>query len=130
GEDITITEKDVSQLQMAKAAVYAGASLLNELGGRKKIERILLAGAGGNYVDPLDACTIDLFPGYKTATLTGVGNAAIHGACLALLNRNKRKEAERIARKMAYQELAALPRFQELFVENMVFKQAEIDCRL
>ncbi|MFH1627790.1 MAG: ASKHA domain-containing protein [Pseudomonadota bacterium] len=124
GEDITITEKDVSQLQMAKAAVYAGASLLNELGGRKKIERILLAGAGGNYVDPLDACTIDLFPGYKTATLTGVGNAAIHGACLALLNRNKRKEAERIARKMAYQELAALPRFQELFVENMVFKQA------
>jgi uncharacterized 2Fe-2S/4Fe-4S cluster protein (DUF4445 family) len=88
------------------------------------VERILLAGAGGNYVDPKDACTIDLFPGCLTAKVKGVGNAAGYGSCLALLDQNKRREAERIAAKLEYHGLAAPARFQELFVSGMFFSSA------
>jgi uncharacterized 2Fe-2S/4Fe-4S cluster protein (DUF4445 family) len=122
--DIVITQKDVAELQMAKSAVYAGATFLIEKLGVKQVKRILLAGACGNYVDPLDACTIDLFPGFQTANIIGVGNAAGHGSCLALLDKNKRKEAERIARATQYQELAGTTRFQELFVSSMFFTSA------
>ena len=122
--DIVVTQKDVAELQMAKSAVYAGATFLMEKLGVKQVKRILLAGACGNYVDPLDACTIDLFPGFQTADVIGVGNAAGHGSCLALLDKNKRKEAERIARDTQYQELAGTTRFQELFVSSMFFTSA------
>ncbi len=122
--DIVMTQRDVAELQMAKSAVHAGATLLMEEFSHEAVQRILLAGAGGNFIDPDDACTIDLFPGCLTAKVMGVGNAAGYGACLALLNRNKRREAERIAKKMAYRELAAAPRFQELFVSGMFFPSA------
>lgn len=123
-EDIVITQRDVAELQMAKSAVNAGATLLMEQFEGEEVERILLAGACGNYVDPLDACTIDLFPGCLTAKVMGVGNAAGHGSCLTLLDKNKRREAERIATKMEYRELAATTRFQELFVSGMFFPSA------
>lgn len=123
-QDIVITQKDVAELQMAKSAVNAGATLLMEQFEGEEVERILLAGACGNYIDPLDACTIDLFPGCLTAEVVGVGNAAGHGSCLALLDKNKRKEAERIATKIEYRELAATTRFQELFVSSMFFTSA------
>ncbi len=123
-QDIVITQKDVAELQMAKSAVNAGATLLMEDFEGEEVARILLAGACGNYVDPLDACTIDLFPGCLTAEVVGVGNAAGHGSCLALLDKAKRKESERIATKMEYRELAATTRFQELFVSGMFFPSA------
>nr|NIR13054.1 ATP-binding protein [Desulfobacterales bacterium] len=123
-QDIVLMQKDVAELQMAKSAIYAGATLLMEIFGGDPIQRVLLAGAGGNYVDPLDACTIDLFPGYTTAKVIGVGNAAGHGSCLALLDKTKRKEAERIAQKAEYIELAGTDRFQELFVSSMFFTAA------
>ena len=122
--DLVITQKDVAELQMAKSAVYAGATLLMEQFGGGQIQRILLAGACGSYIDPLDACTIDLLPACETDEVTGVGNAAGHGSCLALLDKNKRNEAERIAGKTQYQELAAASRFQELFVSSMLFTSA------
>ena len=124
-QDIVITQKDVAELQMAKSAIYAGATLLMELFGGKQIQKVLLAGAGGNYVDPLDARTIDLFPGCATARVIGVGNAAGYGSCLALLDKYKRKEAERIARRAQYQELATTKRFQDLFVSSMFFTWAQ-----
>ena len=123
-QDIVVTRKDVAEMQMAKSAIYAGATLLVEVFGGDPIERVLLAGAGGNYVDPLDASTIDLFPGCATGKVIGVGNAAGHGSCLALLDKTKRKEAERIAKKAQYIELAATERFQELFVSSMFFTAA------
>ncbi|MFH0844425.1 MAG: ASKHA domain-containing protein, partial [Pseudomonadota bacterium] len=125
GQDIVITQKDVAELQMAKSAIYAGATLMMELLGNEKIQRVLLAGAFGNYTDPLDACAIGLFPGCAAADIVFVGNAAGHGSCLALLDRTKRKEAERIAKKLEYQELAANPGFQDLFVSSMFFSSAQ-----
>jgi len=124
GQDIVFTLKDVAELQMAKSAVHAGAVLLMEQYGHIPADQILLAGACGNYVDPRDACTVDLFPGSLTAEVVGVGNAAGHGACLALLDKRKRQEAERIAAKAEYIELAAAARFQELFVSGMFFTSA------
>ena len=123
-QDIVITRKDVAELQMAKSAVHAGATLLMEEFEGEAVEQILLAGAGGNFIDPKDACTIDLFPGCLTAKVLGVGNAAGYGSCLALLDQNKRKEAARIAAKLEYRELAATARFQELFVSGMFFTSA------
>ena len=123
-EDIVITRKDIAELQMAKSAVHAGATLLMELFGDEKFSRILLAGAGGNTVDPSDARTIGLFPVSTEAEVIGVGNAAGLGACLALLDKNKRKEAQRIAVKTGYQELSGAVRFQELFVSSMFFTSA------
>lgn len=122
--DIVITRKDVAELQLAKSAIHAGATLLMEVLGGEKIRKILLAGAFGNYVDPTDVCTIDLFPNCATAEVIGLGNAAGYGSCLALLDRNKRKAAESIARKTEYQELAATGRFQDLFVSGMFFSSA------
>jgi uncharacterized 2Fe-2S/4Fe-4S cluster protein (DUF4445 family) len=123
-QDIVVTQKDVAEIQMAKSAIYAGATLLMEVFGGEPIQRILLAGAGGNYVDPLDACAIDLFPGCETAKVIGVGNAAGHGSCLALLDKTKRREAERIAKRAQYIELAATDRFRDLFVSSMFFTAA------
>ena len=123
-KDIVMTQKDVAELQMAKSAVHAGAAVLIEQFGGSPVKEIFLAGACGNYVDPRDAFTIDLFPGSLTAHVTGVGNAAGHGACLALLDRRKKGEAERVARKAEYCELAATTRFQELFVSGMFFSAA------
>jgi uncharacterized 2Fe-2S/4Fe-4S cluster protein (DUF4445 family) len=123
-EDIVITRKDVAEVQMAKSAIYAGTVLLQEFLGEKPIKRIYLAGAFGNYVDPRDALTLGLFPEGEAMDLRKMGNTAGYGACLALLNTRKRKEAERISRKMEYLELAAHRRFQEVFVSGLYFRSA------
>ncbi len=125
--DIVITQRDVAQLQLAKSAIYAGATLLTELLGGEKIQRILLAGAFGNYVDPRDACTIDLLPHCRTAEVIGVGNAAGYGSCQVLLDKNKRREGQRLAERLQYQELAATRRFQDLFIEGMCFGSTRED---
>lgn len=123
GRDIAVTRKDVSEVQLAKSAVHAGASLLQERYG-SPFRRVLLAGACGNYMDPLDALTIGLIPENEGARIVGVGNAAGHGACLALLDTRQRRQAERIAREMEYQELSGLERFSELFLSGMEFPSA------
>ena len=123
-EDIVLSGKDLSELQMAKAALHAGAQLMMEKAGMAKPDLILLAGAGGNYVEPLDACAIDLIPGCSTTSVIGIGNAALHGACLALMDKNQRREAERIASRMDYVELSGLSRFQDLFVSSLFYSQA------
>jgi len=117
--DIILTQKDISEVQMAKAAIRAGAILLQEARGGVPIEQILLAGAGGSYMDPADAREIGLFPPGSPVDAVGVGNAAGYGACLALLDERKRREALKVARSTGYLELAAEPRFQELFVSSM-----------
>lgn len=123
-EDLTITRRDISALQMAKAAVCAGVRVLLESSGNQPIERVFLAGAGGTRLDPRDAQTIGLLPPDMGANMAAVGNAAVHGACLTLLDRRKRREAERIALKMVYQELASHEAFQEFFVSGMLFQNA------
>jgi uncharacterized 2Fe-2S/4Fe-4S cluster protein (DUF4445 family) len=106
---------------MAKSAIHSGTVMLADMLGCEQIDRILLAGAFGNYVEPNDACTIDLFPDRDPGKIQAVGNAAGYGACLVLLDRFKRREAERTSARMEYRELAGTQQFQELFVSNMFF---------
>jgi uncharacterized 2Fe-2S/4Fe-4S cluster protein (DUF4445 family) len=123
-QEIVFTQKDVAEAQMAKAAIQAGVEYLKELFGNQPIEEILLAGAFGNYADPEDGRTIGFFPGCQAAAIRGVGNAAGYGACLVLLDKQKAREAERIAQRLEYVELAGNNRFQELFVDGMLFPGA------
>ncbi len=125
GRDIVITARDISQLQLAKSAICSGAMVLLSAFGEDHVEKILLAGAGGSKLYPPDACTLGLVPpDCAIERIHAVGNAAGYGACLALLDHRKRKEAARIAEAMEYCELAAEPQFNSLFVTNMLFPGA------
>jgi uncharacterized 2Fe-2S/4Fe-4S cluster protein (DUF4445 family) len=116
-EPITITQDDVVQIQYAKAAMYAGASILMERMGinPSRLDAIMLAGAFGNYLSPESARTIGLIPEIPLRRVVGIGNAAGAGAKMALLNEDARKQALEIVNRVEYVELAAHPGFEELF---------------
>jgi len=123
GRDIVLTQKDVAELQMAKAALQAGARLLSRALGGIRPEEILLAGAFGNTVDPQDARTVGLFPeDWAKAPVRAVGNCAGSGACLALVDRLRREEMRRVAQGLHYQELAGREEFRDLFVSSLFFE--------
>ncbi|MBI5524181.1 MAG: DUF4445 domain-containing protein [Desulfarculus sp.] len=124
GQDLVLTAQDVAEVQLAKAAVHAGVAIMLERLGLTRVERALLAGAFGNYLDPGAAGAIGLFPGARAEIITGVGNAAGAGALAALLNRWRRAQAQDLARGLGYLELAACPQFAERFVEGMALPQA------
>ena len=118
-KDVTITQQDVRNVQLAKGAIYAGAKLMMKRLGIAKIDRIILAGAFGSYIDPEKAMTLGMFPDCDLKNIHAVGNAAGDGARIALLNRNKRIEAEEIARRVEYVELTIEQDFQKEFIEAM-----------
>ena len=120
---VTVTQRDVRELQLAKAAIRAGINILmDELGTDiSGVEEIFLAGAFGNYIDPGNAQTIGLLPPYPLERIRPVGNAAGEGAKMALISRDAREEASRIARRVKFVELASRSDFQERFVEALAF---------
>lgn len=116
GQPILVTQDDVRNIQLAKAALYAGCKLLMARAGIRQVDRILLAGAFGSYIDPQYALLLGLIPDCDLARVTAVGNAAGDGARIALLNREKRAEAPYIAQWVTYLETAVHPDFQDEFV--------------
>ena len=116
GQPILVTQDDVRAIQLAKAALYAGAKLLMIRAGIVQVERITLAGAFGSYIDPKYAMLLGLIPDCPLERVTAVGNAAGDGARIALLNRHKRVEAQEIAHWVTYIETAVDPDFQNEFV--------------
>jgi len=120
---IALAQRDIRELQLAKAAIRAGINILmDEMAIEiSQIEEICLAGAFGNYIDPANAQAIGLIPPYPLERIRPVGNAAGEGAKMALLSKEARKEASRIARAARYVELASRPDFQDRFVESMAF---------
>ncbi len=116
---LTITQNDVRQVQLAKAALHAGCMLLMEHYGIDHVDRIRLAGAFGNHIDPVHALVLGLVPDCKPDQLTSAGNAAGTGARIALLDRSSRTEIEALVRRVEKIETAVEPRFQELFVGAM-----------
>jgi uncharacterized 2Fe-2S/4Fe-4S cluster protein (DUF4445 family) len=119
GKDITITQQDVRNVQLAKGAIYAGAKLMMRRLGIEKLDKIILAGAFGSYVDPQKALILGVFPDCDLRNIYAVGNAAGDGARIALLNREKRAEADEIARKVEYVELTIEEDFQKEFIEAL-----------
>ena len=116
GKDIVVTQGDIRQIQLAKAAIYAGAKLMMRRLGIDKVDRVLIAGAFGTYVDKEEALIIGMLPDISPAQIISVGNAAGDGARIALLNKGKREEANRIARRVEYMELTIEEGFQDEFV--------------
>ncbi len=119
GEPILVTQADVRSIQLAKAALYAGAKLLLRRAGMDKFDRVILAGAFGSYIDPKHAMILGLIPDCELSKVTAVGNAAGDGARIALLNRYKRIEAQEISRWVRSIEIAMDPYFQDEFVAAM-----------
>ena len=116
GEPILVTQDDVRAIQLAKAALYAGAKLLMNRAAVTTVDRVLLAGAFGSYIDPKHAMVLGLIPDCDLERVYAVGNAAGDGARIALLNRDKRLEAQQVTRWIDYVESAVEPGFQEEFV--------------
>jgi uncharacterized 2Fe-2S/4Fe-4S cluster protein (DUF4445 family) len=121
GKEITITQADVRNVQLAKGALYAGAKLMMKRLGVDKLDKVILAGAFGSYIDKEKAMILGMFPDCDLMNVYAVGNAAGDGARIALLNREKRAEAEEIARKVEYVELTIEPDFQKEFIEALEF---------
>ncbi len=117
GQPIVVTQTDVRNIQLAKAALYAGAKLLMMRADIEKVDRIVLAGAFGSYIDPRHAMILGLIPDCELDKVYAVGNAAGDGARIALLNKGKRIEAEQVAHWVRYVETAIDPDFQDQFVK-------------
>jgi uncharacterized 2Fe-2S/4Fe-4S cluster protein (DUF4445 family) len=118
---IMVTQQDVRAIQLAKAALYAGAKLLMDRLGVADVERITLAGAFGSHIDVKYAMVLGLIPDCDLAKVTSAGNAAGTGARIALLNRAARREIEETVRRIEKVETAVEPAFQAHFVEAMAF---------
>ena len=114
-----VTQQDVRQIQLAKAALYASCRLLMDRAGIDEVPRIRLAGAFGSQIDPVHAMVLGLVPDCDPKKVSAAGNAAGTGARIALLNRTARNEIEEVVRKVEKVETAVEPRFQEHFVGAM-----------
>ncbi|MCD8014593.1 MAG: ASKHA domain-containing protein [Lachnospiraceae bacterium] len=126
GKGVYLTQKDVREVQLAKAAIAAGIQLLMRTLAVKEedITCVYIAGAFGNYMDAASAGTIGMFPRTLAGRVQAVGNAAGEGAKLALLNQEEWNNAGVLARKTEMIELAALPEFQDCFVDELGFEAA------
>jgi uncharacterized 2Fe-2S/4Fe-4S cluster protein (DUF4445 family) len=116
---IVVTQNDVRQIQLAKAALYAGVKLLLDHAGVDNVDRIRLAGAFGSHIDPMYAMVLGLIPDCDLGAVESAGNAAGTGAAIALLNTSTRAEIEATVRDIEKIETAVEPRFQEYFVDAM-----------
>jgi uncharacterized 2Fe-2S/4Fe-4S cluster protein (DUF4445 family) len=116
---IVITQQDVRELQLAKAAIRTGIQVLLEANKRteEEITQVVIAGAFGSYIDVASAITIGMLPSLPLDHFRQVGNAAGMGAKLALISRRKRAEAQTLASQVNYIELASAPDFMHTFVE-------------
>lgn len=123
GHRITVTQKDIREIQLAKAAIFTGCSILMK---RKKLrqedlDRLLIAGAFGNYINPEKAKFIGLVPDIPASKVTFVGNTAISGAKMALKSKDMMEEMELILKKVRYLELGADPDFNQKFMKALYF---------
>ncbi len=123
GEDITLTQGDIRQLQLAKSAIYSGvAMLMKEMQVEPEdVTELLLCGGFGNYVDTASAVRIRLLPEMPVERITYAGNAALMGAQMATLSETELARAADLVGRIEHVALAARPDFQDLFIEGMSF---------
>jgi len=122
-EDIVVTQEDIRKIQLAKAAIRTGISILmQEMNVElEQIGRVYMAGAFGSYVDPSSARMIGMIPSVPLSIVTSVGNAAGTGARMALVSSKARRTCERISRSVEYIELATHSNFRSTFAESLRF---------
>jgi len=118
---IVVTQNDIRQIQLAKAALYAGVKLLMDHIGTDHIERIRLAGAFGSHINVQHAMVLGLIPDCVLEQVSSAGNAAGTGARIALLNAESRNVIETLVKNIEKIETALEPKFQNYFVDAMAF---------
>ncbi|MGI9952282.1 ASKHA domain-containing protein [Moorellaceae bacterium AZ2] len=125
GRDIVITQKDIGEIQLAKAAIASGTKLLLEAAGLdlEDIQEVVVAGAFGTHLKVASAVAIGMFPALPLEVFRQVGNAAGTGARMALLSLTERRRAEEIARNVGYVELMVQPSFQETFLSSLALPE-------
>ncbi len=123
GKPIYLTQRDIREVQLAKAAIFAGIKiLLKEVNiPLEDIQEIFLAGAFGNFIDKKSAVRIGLLPNLPLKKIESVGNAAGRGAEITLCSNKMREVSEEISKKVKYVELSSHPDFQEEFIKAMIF---------
>ena len=123
GRDIILDRKDISQIQLAKAAIRSGIEVLLEHTGieAEEIELVILAGAFGTYLDISSAIEIGMFPRLPLERFSQVGNAAGSGAREMLLSTQQREIAEKIMDKIEYVELTTAKNYAEIFMNAIGF---------
>ncbi len=128
GRDVVLTEVDIENILRAKAAIYAGVSLLlKEVGFTlSAIERVYIAGGFGNYLNVDRAIILGMLPDLPKEKFTFLGNTSIAGAYLCLLSEDMRKEAEEIASKMTYMELSVSRGFMNEYMSALFLPHTDI----
>ncbi|MEM7224461.1 MAG: ASKHA domain-containing protein [Pseudomonadota bacterium] len=123
GEDITLTQGDIRQLQLAKSAIFSGVAMLQKEMevAPEQVTELMLCGGFGNYVDVASAVAIRLLPEMPVERISYVGNAALMGAQMALLSEAEWTRAEELLGSIEHVALAARPDFQDLFIDGMRF---------
>jgi uncharacterized 2Fe-2S/4Fe-4S cluster protein (DUF4445 family) len=128
GKDITITQRDIREIQSAKAAIHTGASTLMKKSKvtEKDIDIVFVAGAFGSYIDPQNARIIGMYPEIALKKVKVIGNAAGTGARMALTSKAARSQAETISGIIKYVELATEPDFQADFCNSLCMPYADL----
>ncbi len=116
---LRVTQPDIRAVQLAKAALYAGARLLMDRLGLDSVDRVVLAGAFGSHIDVTHAMILGMIPDCPLDKVTSAGNAAGTGARIALLNAAARREIDQIVRRIEKVETAVEPSFQTHFVQAL-----------
>jgi uncharacterized 2Fe-2S/4Fe-4S cluster protein (DUF4445 family) len=121
GEDIMLTEVDIDNLMRAKAAIFAGFSVLGDSVGvpLESVEQVLIGGGFGQFINVEKAIQIGLLPDMPWDRFQFLGNTSLKGAYLALLDQKNQDRIAEIANKMTYIELSADNRFFDAFTSAM-----------
>lgn len=129
GREIVLTQVDIENIIRAKAAIYAGVSmLLKEVGFTlEMIEKVYIAGGFGNYINVERAIVMGMLPDLPVERFRFMGNTSIAGAYLCLMSEDMRREAERIASMMTYMELSTKGAFMDEFMSALFLPHTEIE---
>jgi uncharacterized 2Fe-2S/4Fe-4S cluster protein (DUF4445 family) len=121
GKDVTVSRKDINEIQLAKAAIRAGQDVLLAEAGidPSQVDEVIVAGAFGTYIDIPNALRIGMFPDIPADRFIQVGNAAGMGAIEVLLDVDRRETAEQSVDQIEYIELTTNEDFQKYFMQAL-----------
>jgi len=127
--DITLSEIDIENLIRAKGAIYSGCmTLLTEVGmSMEDLDRIILAGGFGSYVDLEKAMTIGLLPEIDTDKVTFIGNSSLMGAKMSSLTNRIRRDVVEVTRSMTNFELSETPSYMDNYIAALFLPHTEIN---
>lgn len=120
-DGVYLTQRDIREIQLAKAAIAAGIAVLQKKSGIGTIGKIMIAGGFGYHINYQNAVTVGLLPAIAEEDVLCIGNSSVDGAAFCLLDPVKLRRAEEIAENCQYIELSCDPDFQEAYIEQMYF---------